>query len=248
MNKNKKKQLFQNFKKDILFKLSLLILIIFLIISMSTYFKIGLFLKDKYGWYIYFGEKYFILTNFEKSIEYANKAIYLDEKRYEAHLLKGENYIKLGKYDLAEKEFEFLKHKRLDMYYWNMGKINLEQGNLNKSMEYFRRGMGIGHFKQNPRISHLYAGIGFIYSVSNKTEAALDYYNKSALYFEQSPEKKFIAGFVHTGLGRIYERERLYQKADEEFENAKSLGGSGMRYFNYLVSLHPHQQSYIEKN
>ena len=107
--------------------------------------------------YYYLGVAYFSMGNKSKALEYANKAVEysIDKDNYRwkaySHTLVGEIMRDLKKYKDALKHFKIAldlaekngNKKMLPAALANIGNIYFEKGELNKAVEYYRRGLKI---------------------------------------------------------------------------------------------------------
>ncbi len=184
-----------NIKKIIYFqKIAVMTLVLIFIISLSFYFKFGMYYADRYGWYINFADENFNKGNLHIALAYANKAIGLDDVKKEAYAIRAMIYVILQRYDLSEMDFNTLKYKALEnndkeslyYYYRSMGVLRLRQGILNESLEYLNKGIEEEYLEKDAHLSVNYAHIAIIKYMEDDFGEYLKYFYLAELYLNQS--------------------------------------------------------------
>ena len=228
----------------------IVIIITILIINIVIYSKLNLYFSDRYLWYVQMGYKHYDISidvraaKESRILEYANKAIQLDPKRPEAHKLSVEYYYLWVHFNDTKTLLPQLKEELVilkDMnessfYYKTMGRIMREQNMLNESLFYFKKAI-----EEDPFFVDNNVGLGLVYLKLGDTENAFKYLNQSkslveSTYPNQPIKKRFNLVAIHTGLGFIYQEKRLYQKAEMEFEIAKSINLKDFNRISDLIS------------
>lgn len=224
-------------------KLFIVTIIFFFLIGLLIYYKPALYFTDKYGWYIHFGWKHSKIGNFKKSFEYANKAIALNPERLESHeiiemslLFKGDSILAEQKLNTILTLIDIKNGSQLSDYYWHKGILRLRQGLRNESMIYFKKGI-----EADPSNFLNYWGVGVFYLANDDLDNAFKYFKQSKEYINQpiidkSIKKKWIAGAAYAGLGFVYQKQGLYQKAEDEFKIARSLNPWVEEFIPLLIS------------
>lgn len=240
---NKKNKYFLG-KAKFINKLVLITAIFILLLSLFWYFKLNLFLNDRYDWYVYSAYKNMGI-NSEKALDYANKAIEIDYNRPEAYYEKVRVLIGLRRYSEAEAEMKAFKirfQEHLPYYYWRMGWIKLNQNRANESMMYFENGIEYSGNNGKNFLPFYYAGKGYFYLKYGDFENALSNFNWSLRYISYINEssyshrkynnlkkrieydKESAAAYAHAGMSAAYQGLGMHQKAQEELKTVESSG------------------------
>jgi len=199
-------------------RLFVIIIMLVFIVGLLWYYKPSLYFTDKAGWYTDMGFEYFNIYKYQKAFEYANKALSLDPDKLKARELRAKIFIRWDRYYFAEKELGYLlaDPSYLPSYYYYKGLLKLKQNSLNESITYFEKSI-----VEDPLFAPGYFYIGLVYLKKDDLDNALAYFNQGKVYVDQSTDE--IGADIHVGLGFVYQKKGLYQKAEEEFKIAESL-------------------------
>ncbi len=175
--KNKQGLLFKNARAIAWVIVCIVLLSLALAIIMDL--NPGLYLTDRYSWYLDIGRKYLETGRPDIAIEYADKATAIDDSGVEAHYLKSRAYFSSWRYEMADNEVDKLRSiisqdNEIARYYWNKGLIQMKLGNKNKSEQYFLDGINASEeFPLN------YFGLGLQHFRDGRYYLAMENFNQS---------------------------------------------------------------------
>lgn len=137
-----------------------------------------------------------------------------------SHLLKGDSYIRLKKYDDAVKEFD--KAKELDqvffLVYVAKGMLYTFQNNYDLAINNFTQAI-----KLQPNLADLYNNRGIVYYCQKKCELAL-------ADFEQAVKKSPTFTLAYLGQGRAHQCLGKADLASDDFQKAKEISREGISF------------------
>lgn len=224
----------------------ILVIVTYIIIIIFVNYKLSLYFTDKYLWYVYMGYKYHYLTDISqgnKPLIYADKALNLGQNRSDVHKLRAEYYYWLSFYDKSEevlselnKELSILKNmNESSFYYRNMGLILREQDKLNESLHYLKKAI-----IEEPNSFENHLELSLVYLKADDIENALKHLNQSRFLIETQPTTKMIKDYIlaanHLALGLLYLKEGLDQEADAEFKIARTISSMYYERISELIS------------
>lgn len=216
-------------------KVLLVTVLLVIVVGFFWAYRLPLFFSDRYDWYIYLSARYSLIGDYKTSLDYANLALRMDQKRAGAHIKLVENFFSGGDYALAENELN--NWKRLDnsilpIYYHRLGVIRLRQGLLNESKIYFEKGISENHL-----VPHNYIGMGLLNLRSKNLDLSLKYFNTSlqlldAPFYEHydssyrlmfENHEIFYRAEIHAAMAQAYSEKGLEDKALREQKIALSI-------------------------
>ncbi len=208
-------------------RFSVIFLLLAIIVSVAVYYDVTLFFADRYSWYVSMGETNLNAGKLQESNQYADKAVYLDQSRPEAHILIGRLDTRYERYGPAEKEFKAALNssKRYESLYY-LGFLRLYQNRLDESAKLFVESM-----EENLTYSDNYFGMGCLLLKQGKSDDAYDYFAKGLKYADEDR----IKAFLHAGLGLVYQENGSYQKAESEFRIARSINYLSVQIVSSIV-------------
>lgn len=199
------------------------------------FFKPGLYLSDRYSWYLYIADKQQDVGR-QDALDYIEKAIRLDGERAEGHEKKVEFYRGFGMPGKAEKEL--LSSNRLNgssFFYSHLGYALLDQGRAKEALSIYNRGLEI-----YPPSERDLLGVGLAYLILNDTDEAIEHLEKSRSLITESTylsprERQRLSSRTHAGLGFAYQQKGDFERAREEFESASSIQKESIPYVSILL-------------
>lgn len=220
-------------------KLFAVFVIAAIIFSLLLYFKIGLYFTDKYLWYVYIGNKYYVSSYITygsdpKDLNYAEKAIEIDPERHEAHVLKVYSYTRRGLLSEAEDALSPLKGVYGTFYHNQLGYIKLQQGLINESKHQFTKAI-----EEYPSSPGGYTGMSLVYLKMKDYKTASEYLKLAESKIGNAPtdsRKQILEGRIHAALGFIYQEQGFNQKAMEEFKKAKGYDEYAVDFVSDLIA------------
>lgn len=223
-------------KEDI--KQIVIIIIIGLILFSALWtLRTDIYLKDKYLWYVFMGNKYYHIHGYSKSSEFTEKAIILDPERLEAYNLRIMNLLETPEFDpklfniyiktYREKD---KKNLSLDFYYFSLGWYNLINDEINESIFYLEKSLSL-----NPHHPYTSFLLGISYLKINEFQKSEQYFNYIINLSDKDMNKLFayntwinidefgIIGLFHAGRGYLFLRmnsTEYFDEAENEFRQA----------------------------
>ncbi|MBL4654340.1 MAG: tetratricopeptide repeat protein, partial [Bacteroidia bacterium] len=134
---------------------------------------------------------------------------------------------------------EKLFKKGLAQCYNNIGVTYMNQGEIEKALEYYSLSLKIREeIKYKKGMAESYHNIGFIYTDQGEIEMALEYFFLSLKIYEEIKDKKGMAG-SYNNIGSIYYNQGEIEKTLEYFflslkirEDIKDKSGMAVSYHN----------------
>ena len=154
-----------------------------------------------------------IFKNYDKSIEYFQKAIDIKPDDAKAYLNMGVAYYKKGNHD---KSIEYYQ-KAIDIKpdyaqaYYSMGIIYVSKGNHDKSIDYYQKAIDI-----KPNYAEAYYSMGFAYVYKGNHDKSIECYQKA---INIDPNYQYI-GQVYYNIGLAYKGKGNYYKSIEFLKKA----------------------------
>ena len=171
--------------------------------------------------YVNAGDVYQRKKNFDRAIEFYQKALQLDPRSPKASLAMGVTYTKMGMDDLARDHY--LKTLDTDpdnsQANNNLGLWYDKQGDLGQAASYFLKAI-----EKEPGSSQAHNNLGMVYAKLGKPEQAIEEFEQSLKLNPKSARVNTNLGLVLHHLGRVEEARGLWQKAleiDPDFNEAK---------------------------
>ncbi len=202
--------------KNILLKVVLNILILFLMIVAINCFVIKPYVAELY----YFkGARYNVDKSYIKALPNFQYSIKLDP--YNGRILHalGTAYFNLGMIDKAEDILQRAKKYITDVNtFYNLGLVYSQMNLLQKAEEEFKKSIYL-----NPKFDKAYYDLGYLYFIQEEYDKTIEQWNK---IFEIKPNfpNKYI---VLNNLGIAYKKKQMPDKALEYFLQALELAPEG---------------------
>lgn len=148
------------------------------------------------------GIAYYSKGDYDKALEYYEKALKIDLKIYgtEEHL------------DIAT-------------YYGNIGGVYYSKGDYKKALKYYKKALKIYGTEEHPGIATNYSNIGVVYYSKGDYDRALEYYEKAVdidLKVYETEEHPNIAT-RYSNIGGVYDSKGDYEKALKYHEKALKI-------------------------
>ena len=195
---------------------------------------------------------------YDKAIEYYQKAIAIDKKFYgEEHPEIAIDYNNLGlayrnkgEYDKAidyyqkalaiDKKFYGEEHPDIAIDYNNLGAAYDSKGEYDKAIDYYQKALAIDkkyHGEEHPNIATRYNNLGLAYHNKGEYDKAIDYYHKALVIGKKyhGEEHPNIA-IRYNNLGFAYHNKGEYDKAIDYYHKALDI----------LRKFHPNGHPYID--
>ena len=167
------------------------------------------------------GKIYLNAGNYDKAIEFLNKAIENNPKNANAYYLLGQYFSNIGKHELAIENVE--KAINIDNKYFDvLGKIYLNAGNNDEAIEFANKAI-----ENNPKNALAYDVLGHAFLNTGKHELAIENTEKAA-----NIDNKYF-----DCLGQAYMRGRKYEKAIEVLNKAIENNPINANAYNILGSI-----------
>jgi len=149
--------------------------------------------------YLVVGEYYYHKGEYDKSLEYLQKALTVNPNEEHAHVVISESYK-------------------------NLGLLYLKRGEYDKVMEYFRKEGAIKSKHLNPdsvSMAKYYNNIALVYRNKGEYDEAMKYYMKSReIFLKREGPDNLILSQVHFNIGYILKKMGEHDKALEYMQKA----------------------------
>ena len=202
------------------------------------------------------GNEFYENENYDKAIEYYNKAIGLGQKHADVHNNRGLAYLEKEDYKSAIKDFNEARElapKNADIYY-NRGVAYLEVGDnrpaiqdFNKAINlklkpakiYFRRGLAYMRIEENKLAKQDYDE-----AIRLKPDSAEAYTNRAVILGRQGKHDRVMqdlnmvieinpkSAIPYNNRGNAYARNRKYDLAIEDYNNAIEINPNDAAAYN----------------
>ena len=200
------------------------------------------------------GNFYFDAEDYNKAVEYYNKAVELNPNYGTAWNNIGVAYYNLGNYNKAveyyNKSLEL--NPDYDIAWNNLGLAYRRLGNYNKAVECYNKAVRL-----NPKYDTAWNNLGFAYDSAGNYNKAIESYNKAIEINPKYGTAWNNLGFVYYSSGDYNKAVECYNKAVESnFTNApvwnnlgwayRKLGNykKALEYYNKAVELNPNDNHY----
>ncbi len=172
---------------------------------------------------------YFIMEEFNKSIEACNYALASDDKYGEAYLYRGHDYYQLGNVDKALDDYNKAIEYRSPSYgmaYVFLGLIYSNRLDWEKAIFYNKKAIEILEetMEDQSVLVEAYANLATVVSVQGS-------YEEAHLYCERAKEIQIDEPFIYLSEARIYLDEKKPKEADQACKTA-------MKYANDAETWH----------
>lgn len=158
----------------------------------------------------------------KESLSYFEKALDINPDYSEARNNLGVILYMMGKYDEAIKEFEKVLsdvlYKTPQNAYFNLGRVYLAKGDINRAKFYFKKTISI-----DPDFALAYANLGFVYFETKFYDDAETSLERAVELMKKMPGAELNLAQVNLFLGRINLIKKKYKKAMELFEEVINL-------------------------
>lgn len=167
--------------------------------------------------------------NFEKSFEYLNRALRIDRHYRNAYVLKGTNYMAMGRIDDAKSSYETAVQQDPSFYeaYFFLANIYEAEGNP-QCIQYYRNALELRPTSQEIRYKLAYAQQSFeqyedaVYNYRILANDTMDFYANRG-YFHQGYIHQFDADSTNIDSAMYYYNKAL-QKEPRHVESWHNLG------------------------
>ncbi|HEX9825040.1 MAG TPA: adenylate/guanylate cyclase domain-containing protein [Flavobacteriaceae bacterium] len=200
------------------------------------------YLRAQYAGYTLQGVSWVNRSDYQKTLDYYNRALTIAEKMGERHALGivnnnlGSLYHTMADYakalDHYVKSLEFSETRQMSTTLDNIGRIYKKQGNYQKALEYYNRSLRINQLKGDQGgEANVLSNIGEIYRDQLDYRDALDYFTQSLKIYEQLNHQVGIAN-TYNIMGTLYYMQGesstaldYYQKGLQIFEQIGNKNG-----------------------
>ena len=182
----------------------------------------------------YRGNYYAINNEYDKAIEYYNKAIEADSKDDYPYIGLGIVYYDLKEYDKAKECYKkAIEANPKDAYSYNgLGNTYYDLKEFNKAIEYYNKAIEI-----DPKDAYSYNGLGNTYYDLKEFNKAIEYYNKA---IEIDPKD----AYPYSGLGNTYYDLKEFDKAIEYYNKAIEIDPKETFSHNRLGNIQSNLKKY----
>lgn len=165
--------------------------------------------------------------DFEKAVEYSQKAVELAPGFTEAHKNLGLVFVKQGKYDKAVNCFNKAIESSPDdvKAYNNLGLVFFEQNKLDEAIKHFNKVLEI-----SPGYAKAYNNLGLVFFKRGKYDEAIIHFNKA---IENSP--RLVEAY--NGLGLVFIKQGKYERVVDCYKEAIRIGCNRAEMINDLAWL-----------
>jgi len=173
---------------------------------------------DGYAAYIYLGQVSSYTHNFQKTIEYAKKAIELKPEKSVPYGLLGDAYMELGKYGEAGKAYQIASI--ISPGFYSLSRISQLKdltGDTNGAILAMKESVELAESGNLPVENRAWANVmlGSLYLKGGKIEEAEGYYEKALAIFQDYYLALGQLAQLHTESGEYDEAAKLYERAIE---------------------------------
>lgn len=170
------------------------------------------------------GMAYYDKGDFEKSIEYCKRSIYLNPNYFDAYNNLGVGYVKLGKTVKAIKSFKRAIRLKKDYMasYSNLGHLYASIGFKDRAIQVLNTAIKI-----SPNFYKAYLDLGHVYMDKGNIVKAEKFFKKASSLKKEDYEARYY-------LGSIYIKNKNYKEALDEYSQAFKLGLRDTEIYNKL--------------
>ncbi len=168
--------------------------------------------KQNYETYYYYGLALYKTGSVQKAEENLKKALAQDDEGIDAMITLGNLYSEQKKYDEANSLFKKglkVEPDNINLMIAQANNLSI-QGKIDDAIVVLTRATSVS--KENPKV---YVGLGDAYKIRGSFKLAADYYKK-AIALKKIPS-------AYTGLADCYAKQRKYNEAIIEYDNAINL-------------------------
>ena len=172
--------------------------------------------------------------DYDKAIEYLNKAIQIDEKYAYPYNALGNAYLNLKKYDEAivwyNKAIQI--DEKFSYPYNNLGNVYRNLKEYDKAIVWYNKAIQIDKINVYPC-----NGLGIVYSNLKEYDKAIEWYNKAIQI-----DEKF--SYPYNNLGNVYRNLKEYAKAVEWYNKAIKIDEIDVYPYNGLGIVYRNLKEY----
>jgi len=218
------------------------------------------YLRAQYQGYTLQGVSWVNRSDFQKTLDYYNRALNIAEKMREPHAL-GVVYNNLGSlyHSMADypealdhyiKSLEYSETSQMSATLDNIGRIYMKRGNYPKALEYYNRSLRINQLKGDQgEEANVLSNIGVIYREQLDYPKALDYFTQGLKIYEQINHQFGIAN-SYSDIGILYYMQGesptaldYYKKGLQIYEQLDNKVGIAFS-LNYIGEIYQNQGEY----